>query len=639
MISEKSTVQKSKSFRYDINALRAIAVLGVVLFHYKVNVLEGGFAGVDVFFVISGYLMSRIIISALSKNDFSYFGYLRKRVERIVPALLVLVLVVTAITFYLYFPQDFVANQRNAASSVAFLSNIYYWTSSDYFAASSETNLFLHTWSLSVEWQFYMIYPFFLLALGKLIKDKKTYTILFGTLTFLLILVSFYASSKNSSASFYLLPTRAWEMMFGGLAFLTEGYFKKSWSKILALIGYIGIFTSFVTFSTDMVWPGSFTLIPVVATFLVIVANVDSTIMLTNKPVQFIGKISYSIYLWHWPIIVIASYYGMETTPINIIIFSALSVILGYLSFQYVENFKFKKYGLIPVGMVALFACTFLLGRYSLNDVMFKPETVKIANYGDNHKKELSRQYRKDTCHVKGFEDFDKKKCLCLDETKPNILLIGDSHMGQLAQSFLEYGKKNNINFLQATASATLATLKDIQHRDPKGRALIDYIFKDFIPSNHAKLAGVIIAGSWSGQKGGEEGAKKAAAETRKTVEYLERFGLKVLVIGDTERYRIPYPTIAARDYESGKSMASSYLTPVPYKVDEYIQQQIPKNHIAVINRNVFPDLSNKLSPYMLDNHHVTKFGADILVDKISKNPVAARFFKQTVSESALAQR
>lgn len=629
MISEKNVAPKSKSFRYDINALRAIAVLGVVLYHYKVNVLGGGFAGVDVFFVISGYLMSKIIITSLSKEQFSYWGYLKKRVERIVPALLVLVLVVTSVTFYLYFPQDFVLNQRNAASSVVFLSNVYYWTSSDYFAAASETNLFLHTWSLSVEWQFYMIYPFFLMLLGKLVKDKKLYTIIFTGLTVLMLLLSLFASSRNPSGSFYLLPTRAWEMLFGGVAFLAEGYFRSRWNKWIAIAGYLIIFASFFTFTTDMTWPGKFTLIPVVATFFVIVANVDNFFILKSKPVQFIGKISYSIYLWHWPIIVIAQYYGVETTPLNIVIFSALSILLGYLSFQYVENFKISNYRLVPIGMVVLFAGTFLLGHYSLNNIMFKPKTVEIANYSDNHEKELYLQYRRDTCHVKSFEDFDKTKCLCLDSVKPNILLIGDSHMGQLAQSFREYGIKHNINFLQATASATLATLKDVQHRDPKGRALMNYIFKDFIPANHTKIAGVIIGGSWSGQKGGEKGAEMIANETKKTVAYLEQFGLKVMVIGDTERYSIPYPTIAARDYENNTKSANSYISQIPYQVDAYLKKQLPNNHIDVINRTNFPYLSANLTPYMLDNHHVTKFGADILVAKISKNPTVLNLFKQ----------
>ena len=138
-------------FRYDINALRAISVIGVLLFHYKVPFFEGGFAGVDVFFVISGYLMSKIIINGINRNNFSLPEFYGRRFKRIVPALLVLVLVLTVVGFFIYFPVNYRLNEQNVAASVLFISNIVYWQSAGYFAEASDTDILLHTWSLSVE--------------------------------------------------------------------------------------------------------------------------------------------------------------------------------------------------------------------------------------------------------------------------------------------------------------------------------------------------------------------------------------------------------------------------------------------------------------------------------------------------------
>ncbi|RYD84417.1 MAG: acyltransferase, partial [Sphingobacteriales bacterium] len=147
------------NFRYDINGLRAIAIIGVLLYHYKLYEFEGGFSGVDVFFVISGYLMSRVVIGQIGRGTFAFGEYFERRLHRIVPALLALVLGVAAVCFFIYLPSDYTPVLDNGAASILFYSNIHYYINTpSYFAASTDSNMFLHTWSLSVEWQFYMIY-------------------------------------------------------------------------------------------------------------------------------------------------------------------------------------------------------------------------------------------------------------------------------------------------------------------------------------------------------------------------------------------------------------------------------------------------------------------------------------------------
>ncbi|QJD95173.1 acyltransferase [Mucilaginibacter robiniae] len=240
-------VKVSNNFRYDINALRAVAILGVLLFHYNVPFFAGGFSGVDVFFVISGYLMSRIIINSIDKSTFSFIDFYSKRIKRIVPALLIVILTITIICFFFYFPEDYKLNEKYGTASLIFLSNILYWKSSGYFDPASNTNIFLHTWSLSVEWQFYMLYPIALLILSKLFKKKPQYWTFFILSTISIIVLSFLYTQHKATASFYLLPSRSWEMMFGGIAFFAEEKFQGFNTNVM--LQYWGILLYFFAFT------------------------------------------------------------------------------------------------------------------------------------------------------------------------------------------------------------------------------------------------------------------------------------------------------------------------------------------------------------------------------------------------------
>jgi peptidoglycan/LPS O-acetylase OafA/YrhL len=607
------------TFRYDINALRAFAVFGVILFHYKVGIFKGGFTGVDVFFVISGYLMSKIIINGISKQKFSYIDYLRKRIQRIVPALLFLITVLTIAGFFLYFPEDYKLNEKNAAASIAFFSNILYWRSSSYFAPASDTNLFLHTWSLSVEWQFYLIFPLILIILRRYLKTNRNYLQLFIPATIFLIIFSVYFTKHSPTTSFYLLPTRAWEMLLGGVAFLLEPFLRgDKWRKPIAVLGYLMILGSFLLLNNSLPWPGIFTLLPTSATFLIIISSCNDFFVIKNSATQFIGKISYSLYLWHWPVYVITQYYGIGTETINVLLFIIVSVTLGYISFNYIESIKFKRSRQIIVLMVVCFAVTAGISRYNTNTILFQKKTIEITSYPKRDKKD--KQYGIGICHVDNFQEYNKDSCLCIDKGKKNILLIGDSHMGELAQSFREKTAGMNVHILQATASGTSPTLKDFQHNYPKRRKLMDYIYKDFIPHNADDIDGIILAGSWSGEKKEKDGNLLIALE--ETVNYLKKYHIKLIVIGQTERYTIPYVTVAARNYEKHRFTNNEYLDTRANVVDKELQKKLGYLYIKVINTNTFPAVSKDGTPYMWDEHHLTKYGADLLVDKFLAKPL-----------------
>jgi peptidoglycan/LPS O-acetylase OafA/YrhL len=455
----KSGLEKT-GFRYDINALRAIAIIGVLLYHYKVSFLEGGFVGVDVFFVISGYLMSKIIQTSIEGNRFSISDYYSRRVKRIVPALLCLIFLLSILCFFLYFPEDYKLNERNAAASALFVSNIYYWKSSNYFAASSETNLFLHTWSLSVEWQFYLFYPFLFLVLNRFIKKNTTFLYLFIALTALLCVASIISTRLNPTASFYLLPTRSWEMFAGGTAFFFERSAKNlKFRPYLAIFGYLVLLLCFFLLDTSMPWPGIATIFPVTATFLIIIASCNHFQFVRSDMLQFLGKISYSVYLWHWPVYVIAQYYAIGVTSAMVLVYTTISVLLGYLSFTYIETIKFQSSKSVLWMTLSCFLLTATLGYLNFNDIIYQPKTLAVANYTTAHISSRKAQYRLDTCHITEYKDFKHENCLCIDERRRNFLILGDSHMGQLAQSFNQKAASINVNIIQATASATFTRL------------------------------------------------------------------------------------------------------------------------------------------------------------------------------------
>ncbi|WP_242919741.1 acyltransferase family protein [Pontibacter liquoris] len=612
-------------FRYDINALRAVAIVGVLLFHYKISIFQGGYTGVDVFFVISGYLMSRIIVRSISKNEFSFKDYLSKRLQRIVPALLFLVTILTLAGFFLYLPQAYKLNEQNAAASVLFLSNVLYWQHSSYFDPASDLNILLHTWSLSVEWQFYLLYPAVLLLFHKVFKTRLPYIFFFVSTTLLIAFLSFRFTETDPTASFYLFPTRSWEMLCGGIAFFTEGRIKSyQWRKALAIVGYMAIAASFIFLDTTLPWPGIYTLLPVAATFLVIIADYSELPLIKHNGIQFIGRISYSLYLWHWPVFVLAQYFGLGAGLVAVTCYTLLSLILGYISYKYVEPRRFVSSKPLFAAMAILFLGTASLAYFKANRFLYKEETIEMEAYQSTHTRERDVQYWQDTCHVSDMEDYDQGRCLCIEEGKKNILLLGDSHMGQLSQSIRERLEDRGIHILQATASGTFPTLRHYEGEVAMVRPLMDYIFKGFIPKNASKIDGVILTASWAGKSSiSRDSILSGIQEAQR---YFRKYNLNTIVIGQTDRYTIPYPTIAARDLEYSSNTGHRFLDDYAYELDKYLSKHLGPSYIRVINTSSFPRLSPQGAPYMADDHHVTSYGANLIVSRIFENPEVRKF-------------
>lgn len=327
-------------FRQDINGLRAFAVIAVVLFHFNSTWLPGGFAGVDVFFVISGFLMTGIIFKGIENNNFSILNFYVARANRIIPALALLCMTLLIFGWFYLTPLEYKALGKHAAGSIGFLSNILYMREAGYFDAASHEKWLLHTWSLSVEWQFYIIYPVLLVGLRKIVSLQSLKIILLiGTLVG--FTYSAIATYQSPNASYYLLPMRAWEMMLGGIAFLYPFKLADKRKRLTEWTGLALIVSSYFLISESAFWPGYLALFPVFGSFLIIQAQRSDSILTSNILFQKLGAWSYSIYLWHWPLVV--AIYTFSLPDYYIYIGLLLSVLLGFLSYKYIERIKFKR--------------------------------------------------------------------------------------------------------------------------------------------------------------------------------------------------------------------------------------------------------------------------------------------------------
>ena len=298
-------------FRKDVNGLRAIAVIAVMLFHFNASWMPGGFADVDVFFVISGFLMTGIIFRGIEQDNFSILAFYIARANRIIPALAFLCLALLVFGWFYLAPLDYKTLGKHVASSIGFLSNIVYWSESGYFTAASHGKWLLHTWSLSVEWQFYVMYPLVLIALRKFmsVKTIKKTVLLATVLGFIFCVIFTY---KWPSPAYYLLPTRAWEMMVGGVAYLYPFTLQDKRKKLVEWSGIILVLSSYVLFTKDNPWPGYLAILPVLGSFLIIQAQRNDSLITGNVICQKLGAWSYSIYLWHWPLVVVIYYFSLS---------------------------------------------------------------------------------------------------------------------------------------------------------------------------------------------------------------------------------------------------------------------------------------------------------------------------------------
>lgn len=326
-------------YRSDLTGLRAIAVVAVMFYHFGVPAFGGGFAGVDVFFVISGYLMTRIIVGGLSSGNFSFSTFYLSRAKRIIPALAVVCLALLIFGLWYLGRRDFYLLSKHAVFSQLFVSNFAYRNEAGYFEPDAHEKWLLHTWSLSVEWQFYLLYPVVLAAVNRFWRaDTRAFRGVLWLLTVISFAACVFTTWVKPVDAFFLLFQRAWELLAGGLVYVYSPILRgRLENRLIELAGLMLIAVSIVALSSVTPWPGYAAAIPVAGACLILLAAPKS-FWADNPITQAIGKWSYSIYLWHWPLHVAVHYFDWEQTVWNSSFLILASVTLGYLSYRYVEE-------------------------------------------------------------------------------------------------------------------------------------------------------------------------------------------------------------------------------------------------------------------------------------------------------------
>jgi peptidoglycan/LPS O-acetylase OafA/YrhL len=341
--SRESGTPQAEFYRPDLDGLRALAVLSVIVYHLSHNNLLGGFLGVDVFFVLSGFLITSIIWREAEVGKFSIRRFYERRIRRIMPALLLVLFVTTIAASVILLPADLVGFCRGLVATLLFTANIYFWRDTDYFSRSAETKPLLHTWSLGVEEQFYIFFPLLLVLLVRIMPRLAVYVITLTAVASLALNI-FINHIGGQLPAFYLLPTRAWELGLGAIVALLPFNFRvrPALADILSWLGFALLVTGvLIPISSPYGIPVALPV--VVGTALIVFAgrHCKPTVnrALSWRAIVFVGLISYSLYLWHWPIIVLTRYYFVDGIPPFVVALEVVAIALcAFSSWRYVER-------------------------------------------------------------------------------------------------------------------------------------------------------------------------------------------------------------------------------------------------------------------------------------------------------------
>lgn len=480
-------------YRREIDGIRALAVLPVILFHAGFETFSGGFVGVDVFFVISGFLITTIIISDLDRDRFTILNFYERRARRIMPALFLVLLTIIPLGWFLLMPDDFKALSASIIAVSMFASNFLFWRESGYFDVESELKPLLHTWSLSVEEQYYLLFPLFLALFWRI--GKRWIGFILGLVFIASLAASQYGVSKNISATFFFLPTRGWELLIGALGAMLVSRIQtfriRIWqAEILGCIGLAMVILPVFNYSGKTPFPGLYALIPTMGTLILILFCTQETFIgriLGTKILVSIGLMSYSAYLWHQPIFVFARYKGFanddKASYLGLIL---LTFFLAFMSWKYVET-PFRKSSTLNRNSIFVFTLSGMLffasfgfyvynkegnfGRLSAEQNSFLsgfengipdwnyftrsgiPEKYRhecdfydISNYRLGKHSNIARDSIPRSCYTKS------------DPDSKTIFIWGDSHA-----MFLYYGLRKNLSpdyeILQVTSSGCPARI------------------------------------------------------------------------------------------------------------------------------------------------------------------------------------
>lgn len=442
-------------YRREIDGLRAIAVLPVILFHAGIGLFSGGFVGVDVFFVISGYLITSIIVTELDRDSFSLARFYERRARRILPALFFVALTCLPFAWLWMFPQELKDFSQSLMAVAVFASNILFWQESGYFDSPALLKPLLHTWSLAIEEQYYLLFPLLLLLVWRF--GRKRVVLLLAVLAASSLILAQWGALHKPAATFFLLPTRGWELLLGGfIAIYHSGPLPrrqaggKHLGEAAGIAGILLIFAAVFAFDETTPFPSFYTLLPTLGTALIILYATPDTLigrLLSARLLVGIGLISYSAYLWHQPFFAFARLRSAEPpSTILMLGLAAASLVAAWVSWRFVET-PFRRKSAFTRGQVfslALVASVAVLGLGAWGQISKDFKTLFIEYRLDEAEREIFLALERDTGGLLTDDMVDNGQCrfwaervtpsfaerftTCVQAHGPAIVVLGDSH-------------------------------------------------------------------------------------------------------------------------------------------------------------------------------------------------------------------
>lgn len=611
----------STGFRLDINGLRAVAVIAVVLYHFNSSWLPGGFAGVDVFFVISGFLMTSIIFRGIEGGNFSIYRFLVARAKRIVPALVAVVTLLLVIGYLALEPLTYQQVGKHSLGSITFLSNFIYMFESGYFDADSKSKFLLHTWSLSVEWQFYFVYPIVLFSLSKAFSVNRLKDIVMISFCAIFILC-IYTTNQNPTASYYMIYSRAWEMLLGGMAYCFTWNASRSKSTAAYYVGLTLILISVLFIDDKTPWPGYMAMLPAIGAFMVISANAQSGV-LSLRPFQAIGTGSYSMYLMHWPVLVFAAKFGAS---MPFLVYAAITATLTFVLYKTIESKRNYGYRTLATYCVVS-AASFLV---SINGLNYRVSDEYKLSAAEFHGKYY------------GGHDIPQEGKPFIHNMKPgeapDLIVSGDSFSRQYANYFLNHKYK----FVSVMKDGCFSTPNYIYllKGKPYANGECDNRLKNFI-SEMAKYpkADVVYTMSWNSymltdRKSGKEVSSMNNGVVKEEVRHIIELAgkdRKLILIGTANGTTTSaFECLAKHDLPLGRVVSNCgerearKTIPVNETLKKLAEQY---DNVAFIDPNdalcsdgMCRVLTDDRQPVYSDNSHLSVGGAEIVGKYISKS-------------------
>jgi peptidoglycan/LPS O-acetylase OafA/YrhL len=520
----------SLRYRADIDGLRAIAVVGVVAYHAAPRVLPGGFVGVDIFFVISGFLISSLVLTEINQGSFSFLDFYRRRARRILPALIIVIVATWMIGFYALWPNQFADLGAHIIAASTFCSNFLLAAQAGYFDAAASTKPLLHLWSLAIEEQFYLIWPAMLLLASKFRLNVTVLLCLILTASF----VSGAASLMSQSPwAFYGLHNRAWELAIGALLAVRRDsdLAPASLRPVAGTAGLLLIAISMLWLDSTVPYPGWRALIPTIGTSFLILAGPHTAInrLLAAKPIVAVGLISYPLYLWHWPFLSFIHIAGVRLTSIVTAAIIGLTVLLAWLTYRFVElpirhgtvSPSLRQH--IPAGLAILLGGTLLLGGVTAwtGGLAYRLDGEMSQLY--DYQFDQQQAYRVGTCLLNPGQDESAFTNDCVNDVGAPLLLVwGDSHAAHLFPGLKELEANSTFSLAQYTVSACPPILEIEIAAQPLCRRINDFIIKQI---SQLRPHTVLLSASWAAYPSAD------LADLKHSIDQLKIIGVRNIIL------------------------------------------------------------------------------------------------------------